>query len=395
MPGGLVLAGAACYVEFGMHGIWTPVVVRVLPYAVLLAGIIFSLLFNRSRLFFAVLLIFIADRLLRSTTGIEDPHTRSVITNTALILLPLNMAFFSRVRESGFLNIQGVVRFLVISFQPVFTAFLYVEMPEILIALRDYRFLPAEIPESITFGETGLAALVISVLIILLGIARRSTPLNRGFLWAMAAVFLSLNADRYGSASVIYSGSASLILICAVIQTAWGMAYKDELTGLPARRALNDAFLKLPGRYAVAMLDIDFFKKFNDTYGHDVGDQVLAMVASKMSAVGSGGKAFRYGGEEFTIVFPGKSTDEALPALESLRERIQEAKFIVRSPGRSKGQKKNRKKSSGKRQSVSVTVSIGVAGHEQGKSVPENIVKEADKALYKAKKEGRNRIVSA
>ena len=64
------------------------------------------------------------------------------------------------------------------------------------------------------------------------------------------------------------------------------MAYHDELTGLPGRRALNEALLRVGSRYAVAMVDVDHFKHFNDAYGHEVGDQVLRMVAAQLDRGG-------------------------------------------------------------------------------------------------------------
>ena len=99
-------------------------------------------------------------------------------------------------------------------------------------------------------------------------------------------------------------------------------AYLDELTNLPTRRALKEEMLKLGNRYTIAMLDIDHFKKFNDTYGHTVGDQVLKFTAALMKSTGGGGKAFRYGGEEFVIIFPGKKTGmKPLCTLSSLESR--------------------------------------------------------------------------
>ena len=78
------------------------------------------------------------------------------------------------------------------------------------------------------------------------------------------------------------------------------------------------------------MCDVDHFKRFNDTYGHDAGDQVLRMVAAKLSQVGGGGRAFRYGGEEFLVVFRGRSAREAEPFVESLRRSIADAGFVLR-----------------------------------------------------------------
>src|SRR5207244_6077403 len=102
-------------------------------------------------------------------------------------------------------------------------------------------------------------------------------------------------------------------------------------TGLHSRRAFNDALLRLKPPYAVAAVDIDHFKSINDTYGHDIGDQVLRMVASKLARVGGGGDPFRVGGEEFTILFPGRTGKEIVDILELLRLNIESSTFRVRS----------------------------------------------------------------
>jgi diguanylate cyclase (GGDEF)-like protein len=158
------------------------------------------------------------------------------------------------------------------------------------------------------------------------------------------------------------------------------MAYVDELTQLPGRRALNERLLGLSKRYIIAMLDVDHFKKFNDTYGHDMGDLVLKSVAYNMSKVACGGKAFRYGGEEFAIVFSNRQKEEVLLALEAVRESIASQSVDVYDS------KKDTYKS------VSVTISIG-AGLSHSERLAQDVIKQADLLLYKAKKKGRNRVV--
>jgi GGDEF domain-containing protein len=111
----------------------------------------------------------------------------------------------------------------------------------------------------------------------------------------------------------------ALLLLITILIDSYFLAYRDELTGLPSRRALFNLSLSLVRKYSLAMVDIDHFKKFNDTYGHDVGDQVLKLVAAKLAQVTGGGKAFRYGGEEFTIVFPSKNIKRVLLHLDSIR----------------------------------------------------------------------------
>jgi diguanylate cyclase (GGDEF)-like protein len=152
---------------------------------------------------------------------------------------------------------------------------------------------------------------------------------------------------------------------------------------------LNEILSKLGRRYTVAMIDIDFFKKLNDHYGHDVGDQVLRMIASKLENATDRGKAYRYGGEEFVVIFPGKSMDEVIPHLEGLRKAVKSSDFIVREGERRLKKPKTTKRS---RDKTTVTISIGVAERDERNSTPQQVVKAADKALYRAKKKGRNRV---
>lgn len=195
--------------------------------------------------------------------------------------------------------------------------------------------------------------------------------------------------------------AGSLYLVGSLIRDSYNMAYRDELTGLPHRRALNEQFLSLGSKYSLAMLDVDHFKKFNDTYGHDVGDQVLQMVAAKIRQVNGGGKAFRYGGEEFSVVFPRMSADDAYYFLDEVRKAIQNYEMVIRKDPRQdeaeeKMAKKQRQRGSFRKASekVSVTISIGVADRRSGGS-PEDVLKAADAALYKAKKAGRNQVTMA
>ena len=177
----------------------------------------------------------------------------------------------------------------------------------------------------------------------------------------------------------------------SLIETWHGMAYGDELTGLPARRALDEALARLSGTYAVAMVDIDHFKRFNDQHGHDVGDQLLRMIGTRLSEVGGGGRAFRYGGEEFAVLFPGKDAKEAFEHLEALRRSIEASPFTVRGPGRPTTKPQPVPTARGRRH-VAVTVSIGVANSDGSDGPPEDVVHAADQALYRAKHAGRNRV---
>jgi GGDEF domain-containing protein len=170
------------------------------------------------------------------------------------------------------------------------------------------------------------------------------------------------------------------------------MAFRDELTGLPGRRALNERLQRLGRQYVLAMADVDHFKRFNDTHGHDVGDQVLKMVASRLRKIGGGGRAYRYGGEEFTLVFPGRSVEECLPHLEAVRQSVESYALQLRDASSRPKDDRLGRAARGKvsTSQVSVTISIGVAERQGEQRTPDEVIKAADQALYGAKKAGRN-----
>jgi diguanylate cyclase (GGDEF)-like protein len=245
-------------------------------------------------------------------------------------------------------------------------------------------------------------------------------PIEPGFAWSVVAVFLWLQFAPVGKMSDAYVATAALILAASLIETSYVLAYHDELTGIRGRRAFNESLLSLDQQYAIAIVDIDHFKKFNDTYGHDVGDQVLCMVAKRLSEVAGNGQAFRCGGEEFAIVFRNTSAKEAFEHLDALRQTVERSTFHVRGSdrraekaaeevaenrndlraGKSDRRKTGRKKTAAiPNQSpgrlsdhLSVTVSMGVAEPSTRYRQPEQVIQAADQALYRAKHKGRNRV---
>jgi diguanylate cyclase (GGDEF)-like protein len=181
------------------------------------------------------------------------------------------------------------------------------------------------------------------------------------------------------------------VLVVAVVEASYLMAYRDGLTELPGRRALNEALPRLSGQFTVAMVDVDHFKRFNDRYGHDAGDHVLRLVAARLAHAPGGGTAYRYGGEEFALIFPGKGAEECLPHLEALRETVETSRFTMRRRFRPRN-KPSAPKGRKTREAIVITVSIGVAEKNHRHSTPDQVVQAADKALYRAKEAGRNRV---
>jgi diguanylate cyclase (GGDEF)-like protein len=221
-----------------------------------------------------------------------------------------------------------------------------------------------------------IAFLIVGVLL-LINRRRATSHFRLAVFCVVVVVALAHHFYRVPLAIPLFYAAAGLIIILSVMQDYYFKAYRDELTNLPSRRSLNEAMMQLDGVYVIAMLDVDFFKKFNDTYGHDAGDDVLRLLASVMKEF-KGGTSFRYGGEEFTILFPGKGLAEAIPRLDELRKEIAKRKFVVRGSGKT-GERK-----------LTITVSIGAAESTPTLASYDDVIKAADQALYRAKENGRN-----
>ncbi|WP_421418030.1 PleD family two-component system response regulator [Agrobacterium tumefaciens] len=171
------------------------------------------------------------------------------------------------------------------------------------------------------------------------------------------------------------------------LQHTMELAIVDGLTGLNNRRYLDNHLKILFDRAAVrgrpisiCMTDIDRFKLVNDTYGHDVGDEVLREFAARIrSTVRGADLACRYGGEEFVVVMPDTPMELATSVAERLRAIIEDKPFHVRSIDRE----------------LSITASLGIATSSGAFGAPDELLKQADRALYEAKHTGRNRVVAA
>lgn len=218
----------------------------------------------------------------------------------------------------------------------------------------------------------------------------RGSPLEAGLSIVLAlAGFALLPAMSPDSARYAFA-LAGVGALSAILYASYRMAFVDALAGLPNRRALDEALARQSGDYALAMVDVDHFKQFNDTHGHDAGDRVLRSVAQQLRSV-RGGSAYRYGGEEFCLLFTGARMHGAKQACEDVRKRVEQLRVHVRSapPKPRRGQATKRIDAS----DVQVTVSIGLAERDAQRRFAEDVLKAADTALYKAKSKGRNRVV--
>ena len=357
-------------------------------YLVLCAGVLLAWRFRSSRVLFSLLTLLLVEETAFAPSYHTADHVRVII---AAFLLPVSFLVFSWLPERGFGLDALVPR----------AALLLIDF----VALGVGSDLHAGRAFHLPWLTAVLCAAAALVFLARSFLGRKS--LESGFFWSTVAAWLALRAGGVGVAAISYLGAAALILGASLIESFYFLAYHDELTGLPSRRAFNEAVAALAKPYTIAVADIDLFKSFNDLYGHDTGDEVLRMVATRLAQVSGGGQAFRCGGEEFAIVFRDRAASEAISHLERLRKDIQESVFCLRGPDRRQqargpdrrdgsrraGRPRKRKSEPlGLGEITSVTVSIGAAEADASQHSVEQVIAAADKALYRAKAAGRNRV---
>lgn len=409
LPGGVLLLVAVGLLQDGFLSL-SAAAVQFYYFAAFAGGILLAWRFEASRILMALVTLLLADRALgffAAGHGVFSGPGRAAFEAVAL-LLPLNFILLALVRERGLIFPAIAAGLGWLFFESVLVA--VVARPE---TQAGPAFLHPSFVDHHFFAWTKIPqlawlAFAAAFAVSLIRFLRSRKPAESGLLWALVAAGLALQTGAVGRIPSAYLATGALILAGAIVETSYLMAFHDELTALPARRAFHQALLHLPESYAVAVVDIDHFKSFNDSYGHETGDQVLQLVAARLARVRGGGQAFRVGGEEFAILFSGKSAKQAAAHLESLRAEIQGSTFRVRSgrerrtasrgPDRRQaaGQRKKARPSEAMKPSssglVSVTVSIGAAEPNPRLRDADEVIRAADQALYRAKQSGRNRV---
>ena len=410
VPGGVLLLGVALLLYSGWLTLALPAL-SFLYYCALIGGMLLAWRFHSSRSFFALLVLFLAQGAIALFgEGRVSPGTPVWVALVAVaVLVPLDFILIALMQERGF-SIPAAA--------PVGLV-LFVQFVIVAVLCRAAEGLPStsarvhHLAAPVSLPSYALVVFAAAATFLLARFLFTHKPIDSALLWSLSAFFLSLRFTAITRVSTVYSATAACILAASIVENSYLLAYHDELTTLPSRRAFNDALLRLQAPYSIAVVDIDHFKRFNDTYGHDTGDQVLRLVAACLARVTGGGQAYRCGGEEFNILFAGKTTAQVVDHLEQLRVKIESSEFHPRGGDRRqapRGPDRRDRRTSGRTRkgdairqlaqdsapaALSVTVSIGVATSAKEGSSPEHVLQAADKALYRAKANGRNRVEMA
>ena len=404
VPGGVVTLGVVALIYSGWLTLALPAI-NFLYYCALLGGMLLAWRFHSSRSFLSLLVILLAQQASALCSG--GPHFIAAV-HVISVLVPVNFVLIALMHERGF-TLESIAPISLFLFIQTLTATVLLgssgPRPSALVHAHH-----AAEPLSLPLYAWYIVAASAVFLIIRFILTRK--PIDSALLWSLCATVLALRYQEIARTSALYWAAGAATVAISIVENSYLLAYHDELTALPSRRAFNDGIQRLKHPYSIAVVDIDHFKRFNDTYGHDTGDQVLRLVAANLARVTGGGRSYRCGGEEFNILFGGKTTGDVVDHLEQLRQKIETSEFRLRGDDRRqapRGPERRGQRGRGRprkadmiRQlaqensgtTLSVTVSIGIATSNE-RSDFESVLKAADKALYRAKENGRNRVESA
>lgn len=355
------------------------IILRFLPFVLLSLSLMLAVLFNKSKTFLIALLSAIA-LLVLMTNQMESRFFQQLYLIMG-IAVPLNYIWIARSHEKGIFSVSGRFKLIFIGFQALMFLYFLLFQESWMEGLLAWQILPRGL--SRLMAPTDAVLIVFLVLMfaeLLQDFLKRDSNYGLRF-FSLATLLLAFLKPNHPAWYSLFMSANGLYLSISLMTRSYTMAYHDDLTGIPGRRALNEELHKLSGHFSIAMIDIDHFKKFNDQHGHDVGDEALRHVAQVIKRTVRGGRVFRFGGEEFTILYPGFEMSHALINLEEIRRAVETTPLNAKSLSALK---------SGARR-LKITISIGAAQRDNFNRASE-VLREADHALYRSKENGRNRI---
>jgi len=355
---------------------------------------------KQTRIFWAALSVLgLYHYLLHPSSLTPTDNARLVAFPILTVGLPLYFSILFTIKESKLASDHTVSRLLLAFFPLILLLALYAWAPDIPPKILYWSVLSNKAsgwPEfcALSFALLGLVAYKLDdpkIKSFLTAFLIGMVPLYLGLYVGLVPNPLRSQAEI--SFHIIFSYSLlSIVFLHAILHMYWRRVYQDALTTIPNRQALDDHLHTLAGHFVLAMVDIDHFKKFNDSYGHAEGDNVLRMVAQHLQSH-LGQKVYRYGGEEFCVVFEEAGLKEAEKMMDEARAQLEKRDFVIRTHRRRTGEEKEGKGKDMLDSKVRITISVGVAQADKKAAHFHEVIKNADQALYKAKSKGRNRVV--
>jgi len=296
----------------GTAGVYTPVVYG--------AGLLLTWRYGRSRAAAVLLGLFMLDVLLRPSGATLEPGVGSVWDASGVLFLVV-LPVVAAMKDRGVISPRGLIQVAIIPVGLAGGLMVWAVRPEFLSWTWQDLF-PWDL-----FGLSDAAlALGLIALMVTGGLSGwRGHRLDKGFFWVTLALMLALRGGSDSLESTIYLTMAGLMLIVNVLEKSYALSLHDNVTHLPARRALRRDVGRMRSSYALAWVSIDDFKTLHDRSGRDASDRVIRKIANNLRKASAG--VFRYSGGQFALLFAGKGRHEVLGDLETLRADIEDFQF--------------------------------------------------------------------
>lgn len=370
----------------------------VTPYGLLTIAFVLAAIFRQSQIAFLSILLAGCTALVMDAFADPDAEQARIAVLLCCLVLPVNFIGFSIIRERGVISRYGVQSLCAVVLQLIILSLGVFHGGHALADLYSITIIFSRAPAWLTIPEPGYLLLLFATAFL---VWRHWNDLAPGLataaaLWAFIGGLNFASPGSQANAAAlpflhVFTSGSGVLLIYAVVARLWRSAFLDELTQLPGRRSLQHHLDQLDDAYSIAMLDLDHFKQINDTHGHDAGDQILRMVAARLQNIPVG-KAYRYGGEEFAVIASGMKRKDLARHLDEVREDIADTTFYLRSAVRPRKKPKDSARYRGTMQQIPLTISVGVAESTADVTAASDVLQLADKALYRAKRLGRNRV---
>lgn len=390
-PGGLIFLLAIGLLRPQGLPIWLQQPIGALPYIVLAFGLIFGWYFSSSRMILSLLVLALADRalvVLPANGGDQEAVSQTIVAITAF-LVPLNLLAFSILKEDSISTFRGVMRVVLVLVQPFLLLWLCLPDQQVLTSSFTWQYIPSRYTDWTPIPQPALVAFAIAGLLHVIRFALHRDPLEGGAIWALCAIFVAYHTSRYGWQPTNFFMTAGLILFITLLQSFYRQTYRDELTGIPGRLAYDEAIGQLGKRFSVAIIGIDQLTQYANVHGKPVSEQILKLAAPRIQAACSDGQIFRTTGEEFTVLFPGKSAIDTMGTLDIVRKSVEAIGLFLR--GRDRVWEQRGIQEAGSRdRALPITLSIGVGEKLTDSATLTLVIKSAYRGLYEAKGIGGN-----
>ncbi len=388
-PGLLLLLLGVLLATFTADTPWLATTTGLYPPVVYGVGLFLAWRFRRSRVAAVLLGLFMMDVVLRPSNASMEPGIGSVWDASGVLLLFL-MPVVAAMKDRGVLSHRGLIQVAIILAGLAGGLMVWAVRPEFL-SWTWQSFLPWDL-SGLRLSD-GMLIVGLFALLLTGGLAVwRGHRLDKGFFWITVALLFALGGGPDSVESTVFLTMAALILVVNVLEKSYALSLHDNVTHLPARRAMRREIRRAGSSYALALVSVDHFKTLHDRYGRDASDRVIKKIARDLRIVGRHARVFRYSGENFALVFPGKGRNEVLGDLENLRAEIEDFRFSLRpeAAGNGKGGPSRHLSS---RWSLTVTVGVAERGEKKGWSARYGAIEQAaHRALQRGQKAGGNTV---